>query len=131
MTLSQGSGVDNLLLGLESVSDYRCQVPRLPELLDALLRHGVGHPLALRAGSEHGRSIWWQWERLGLGRWSSRTDGLRKEKAWGEEKGSYPLIKAVNIKPPPPRTLKLAYSQGVVQNSTVGLPKLVLMRIPQ
>ena len=36
---------DNLLFGRESVSDFRCQIPRLPKLLDVLLCHGGGHPL--------------------------------------------------------------------------------------
>ena len=40
-------------------------------------------------------------KRLKLGRWSSRADGLRRKKAWGEEVGYYPLIKNVNIERPP------------------------------
>ena len=33
-----------------------------------------------------------------LERWSLRTDGLRKRKAWGKKEDPYPLIKVVNIK---------------------------------
>ena len=69
-------------------------------------------------------------ERIKLGRWSLRADGLRKRKAWGKKGEPYLLIKAVNIMCPP-RALKLAYFQGVVRNGTVGFPKPVLMRIPQ
>ena len=45
---------DNLLFGRESVPDLRYQKPRFLKLFDVLLRHGGGHPLALRAGSGHG-----------------------------------------------------------------------------
>ena len=55
-------------------------------------------------------------------------DEQRKKKAWVKKGNPYLLIKAVNIMRPP-RALKLAYSQGVARNGTVGFPKPVLMRI--
>ena len=115
---------DDLFFCWEPVGDLLGQVPRIPEFLDVFLRDGGIHPLALRSKSVHGWSTFWEQRGLKLGRWSLRTDGPRKGKAWGKKGGSYLLIKAVNIMRPP-RALKLAYFQGVVRNGTVGFPKPV------
>ena len=64
-----------------------------------------------------------------LGHWSSRADGLRKKKAWGEKVDPYLLIKAVNIKHPPASLKTRIFPRGRA-DGTVGLPKPVLMRIP-
>ena len=65
-----------------------------------------------------------------LGRWGSRTEGLRKKKVWGKKVGSYPLIKAVNIKRPLISLKTLLFPRGRA-NDAVGLPKPVVMRIPE
>ena len=57
-------------------------------------------------------------------------EGLRKKKAWGERMGPYPLIKAVNIKRPLASLKTRLFPRGHA-NDTVGIPKPVLMRIPQ
>ena len=57
-------------------------------------------------------------------------DGLRKKKVWGEKVDSYLLIRAVNIERPP-TSLKTRLFPRDDANDTVGLPKPVLMRIPQ
>ena len=55
---------------------------------------------------------------------------LRRKKAWGKKMDPYLLIKAVNIKRPL-TSLKTRLFQRDRANGTVGLPKPVLMRIPQ
>ena len=65
-----------------------------------------------------------------LGRWSLRTDGLRRKKAWDKKMDPYLLIKAVNIERPP-TSLKTRLFPRHRVNITVGLPKTVLMRIPE
>ena len=65
-----------------------------------------------------------------LGRWSSRADGLRKKKAWGEKVDPYLLIKAVNIKRPP-TSLKTRLFPWGRADDMVGLPKPILMKIPE
>ena len=65
-----------------------------------------------------------------LGRSSSRADGLRRKKAWGRKMDHYLLIKAVNIERPPTSLKTRLFPRGR-ENDMVGLPKLVLMKIPQ
>ena len=64
-----------------------------------------------------------------LGRWSSREDGLRKKKAWGEKVDSYLLIKAVNIERLPTSIKTRLFPRGRA-NGTVGLPKPIFIKIP-
>ena len=123
------SGSD-LIFGREPLGDVRGQVPRFPEFLDVPLRDGGGHPLALLARSGHGWSALWGRKGLKLGRWSSRADGLRRKMAWGKKMGPYPLIKTVSIKRPLTGLKTRLFPRGRA-NGTVGIPKPVLIRIPQ
>ena len=102
------------------MGDLFGQIPRFLEFLDVFLRDGGSHPLALHSRSGHGCSVWWRWERSILGR----------KKAWGKKLGPYPLIRTVNIKHPF-TSLKTRLFPRDRANGTVGIPKPVLMRIPQ
>ena len=66
----------------------------------------------------------WGRKGLKLGRWSSRADGLRKKKAWGEKDGFLSPYKGSEYRASPPRALKLAYSQGVVRTAQLDYPNL-------
>ena len=55
--LSRLRGGHDLPLGGQTVGNSFRQIPRRPELGDVLLLDGGDHPLALRSGSEHDRSV--------------------------------------------------------------------------
>ena len=53
-----------------------------------------------------------------------------KKKAWVKKRSPYPFIRVVETAFLPTCPVKLAYSPSVVIDGAVGLPTLVLMRIP-
>ena len=64
-----------------------------------------------------------------LGAGARMADGLRRKKTWGKNTDPYLLIEAVDIKRPLISLKSRLLPRGHV-NSTVGLPKPLLMRIP-
>ena len=60
----------------------------------------------------------------------ARMDERRRKKAWVKEEDPYLFIKAVNIKRPLTSLKTRLFLRGRAKG-TVGLPKPILMRIPQ
>ena len=120
---------DDLFFGRESVRDTRGQVPRFPEFLDVPLRGGGSHPLALRARSGHG---WKGWAVGKIEAWALELeDGKAEEgRRRGVKDGSLSAYIGNEYQTPPTSLKTRLFPRGHA-NGTVGLPKPVLMKMPQ
>ena len=80
-SLSRLRGGDDLPLGRKAVGNFLRQIPGRPKLDNVFLLDGGDQAFALTSGSGHGRMLFRDGERWGLGHWSSRMEGQRKGKA--------------------------------------------------
>ena len=122
---------DDLPLGRKPVGDFLGQVPRLPELRMSfsLMEETIHLPYAPDPDMVGVLSWGGKDENLGAGA-RERGRQIEREKAWVKGVNPYLFIKAVNIKRLPTRPKNSPIPKGRADD-TVGLPMLVLMRIPQ
>lgn len=74
-------GGDDLPWCWKPVFDLRRQVPRLPQILDVLLRYGGGHPLAVKTRYGHCWRSWGGRKDWNLGAGARGIERQRKKKA--------------------------------------------------